>query len=430
MVQTQVPGLLKEMFSKEDVVYETLVNNPLLAVMPKDETLGGSDYRNFLVYGGAVGGSATFIKSQQNGGAPPTASFIIPPSQDFVTLQISNKLIKSAQGAGEKAFVDELELNMKGALDELGYSLCNTIIGDGTGSRGVVGSTSSLTTGQVALKDSQQIVGFQQGMFVQFGYQLGNTWQLAAAGAQFTVVGVDEDNSILNLGAIDLTANPVAVAAGMIIVRAGDLTAGTAYNNGLGVTGAQVFAGMGGWNPIGVPQPNTGDSFGTVDRSGSTVRLSGVRFDGRGGTPLAAARGLAARMERQKGASEFDYLVANMLNYENLASTVAGQARYEWVESFDDPTIRFEMLTLPIGGKHIKIVKDRTIPSSVLRVLTLKHLCLRSMGPLTGIADYEMYGQGVLIIPNAAGIEIRWEVYPALYNQAPAYHGLALLNPT
>ena len=135
-------------------------------------------------------------------------------------------------------------------------------------------------------------------------------------------------------------------------------------------------------------------------------------------------------MERQKGASEFDYLVANMLNYENLASTVAGQARYEWVESFDDPTIRFEMLTLPIGGKHIKIVKDRTIPSSVLRVLTLKHLCLRSMGPLTGIADYEMYGQGVLIIPNAAGIEIRWEVYPALYNQAPAYQGLALLNPT
>ena len=112
MLQTQVPGLLKEMFSKEDVVYETLVNNPLLAVMPKDETLGGSDYRNFLVYGGAVGGSATFIKSQQNGGAPPTASFIIPPSQDFVTLQISNKLIKSAQGAGEKAFVDELELNM------------------------------------------------------------------------------------------------------------------------------------------------------------------------------------------------------------------------------------------------------------------------------------------------------------------------------
>ena len=431
MVQTQVPGLLKEMFSKEDIAYETLVNNPLLAVMPKDENLGGTDYRNFLVYGGAASGSATFTTSQQNGGAPPTASFIIPPSQDYVTLQISNKLIRSAQGAGEKAFIDELELNMKGALDELGYSLCNTIIGDGTGSRGKVAASSALSTGSVTLTDPQQVVGFQQNMYVQFAYQSGSTWQLAAGSAQYQIIGLDEDNSILNFGSsINLTApsSGVPVAANMIIIRSGDLVAGTAYNNGLGVTGAQVFAGLGGWNPIGVPQPNTGDSFGTVERSGSTTRLSGVRFDGRGGTPLAAARGLAARMERQKGASDFDYLVCNMLNYENLASTVSGQARYEWVESFDDPTIRFEMLTLPIGGKHIKIVKDRTIPSSVLRVLTLKTLCLRSMGPLSGILDYEMYGQGVLVISNVDGIEIRWGVYPALYNQAPAYQGLALLN--
>ena len=133
-------------------------------------------------------------------------------------------------------------------------------------------------------------------------------------------------------------------------------------------------------------------------------------------------------MERQKGAGDFDYIVANMLNYENLASTISGQARYEWVESFDDPTIRFEMLTLPIGGRHIKAVKDRTIPSSVLRVLSLKYLCLRSMGPLSGILDYEMYGEGVLVISNVDGIEIRWGVYPALYNQAPAWQGLALLN--
>jgi hypothetical protein len=431
MVQTQVPGLLKEMFSKEDIAYETLVNNPLLAVMPKDENLGGSDYRNFLVYGGSSSGSATFTTSQTNGGPPPTASFIVPPSQDYVTLQISNKLIRSAKGGGEKSFIDELALNMKAALDEMGYSLCNTIQGDGTGSRGKVAASSALSTGSVTLTDPQQIVGFQQNMWCQFAYVSGSTWQLAAAGAQYQITGLDEDNSILNFGTSNNLASPTsgqAVAANMIVIRSGDLVAGTAYNNGLGVTGAQVFAGLGGWNPLSAPQPNTGDSFGTVDRSGSTTRLAGVRFDGRGLSPLMAARGLAARMERQKGAGDFDYIVANMLNYENLASTISGQARYEWVESFDDPTIRFEMLTLPIGGRHIKAVKDRTIPSSVLRVLSLKYLCLRSMGPLSGILDYEMYGEGVLVISNVDGIEIRWGVYPALYNQAPAWQGLALLN--
>ena len=431
MTQTQIPGVLKEMFSKEDIAYETLVNNPLLAVMPKDENLGGSDYRNFLVYGGASSGSGDFPTSQTNGGAPPTASFIVAPSQDYVTLRIANKLIRAAKGDGEKSFIDALELMMKGALDEMGYSLSNTIMGDGTGSRGKVASSSALSTGSVTLTDTQQIVGFQQGMFIQFAYASGTTWQLRAAGAQYTLTNLDEDNSILNFGSSINLSSPsagTAILAGDIIIRAGDLAAGTAYNNGLGVTGGTLFAGMGGWNPLSAPAANTGDSFGQVDRSVSTTRLAGVRFDGRGMSPLMAARGLAARMERQKGASAFDYIVANMVNYENLASTVSGQARYEWVESFDDPTIRFEMLTLPIGGKSIKIVKDRTTPSSILRVLTLKHLCLRSMGPISGLLEYPDYGPAVLPISNFDGIELRYGIYPALYNQAPAWQGLALLN--
>lgn len=418
---TQVTGLLKELYSKERVVFETLDKNPLLGVMPKNEDLGGTEFDNFLVYGGGASGSADFPTSQSNSNAPPTVSFKIPPAQDYCTPRVANKLMRLSNGAGEKAFVEALDLMMKGALAELGYSLCATLVGNGTGSRGTVASGSNLAGGFVTLTDPEQIVGFQQNMVVQFGTQNGSSWSLENSGAMYTILGIDETNGILSFGSsVNLSG---VTQAGDIIVRAGDLLSGTAYNNGLGTTSGILFGGIGGWIPLTPPQSGTGDSWGGVDRSASTSRLAGVRFDGRNYTPTQGLNLLASRLERQGG--EPDYVVVNHLNFEKIASTILGQARYDTVEAWDDPQIRYEMLTIPVGGRHIRIVKDRTLSSSVGYMLTMKSWCLRSAGPLLGgLLEYPRYGQGVIPVSNFDGLELRYGVYPLLSCDAPAYNGV------
>lgn len=417
---TAVTGLLKELYSKEQVVYETLEKNPLLGVMPKNESLGGLEFDNFLVYGGAASGSGDFPTSQSNSSAPPTASFKIPPGQDYCTPRIANKLMRLSQGGGEKAFVEAVDLMMKGALAELGYSLCATLIGNGTGSRGTVSASSNLAGGFVTLTDPEQIVGFQQNMWVQFGTQSGSTWALENSGQGYQIVGIDETNGILNFGST--TSLSGVTQGGDIIVRQGDLASGTAYNNGLGTTSGTLFGGIGGWIPLTPPQPNTGDSWGGVDRSASTTRLAGVRFDGRQYTPTQGLNMLASRLERQGG--EPDYCVVNHLNFEKIASTILGQARYDTVEAWDDPQIRYEMLTIPVGGRHIRLVKDRTLASNVGYMLTLKSWCLRSAGPLLGgLLDYPIYGQGAALVSNFDGVELRYGVYPMLSCNAPAFNG-------
>jgi hypothetical protein len=422
MTVTQVAGLLKELYSKEDVVFETLEKNPLLGVMPKDENLGGNEFDNFLVYGGAASGSGDFPTSQTNTSAPPTVSFKMPIGQDYCTPRIANKLIRQAKGGGEKAFIDALDLTMKAALAELGYSLCNTLITDGTGRRGYVAASSNLAGGLVTLTDPEQIVGFQQNMWVQFATQNGSTWSLENSGTAYQIVGMDETNGILNFGS---TTNLSSVTqGGDTILRAGDMYTGTTYNNGLGNSAANpLFGGIGGWIPLTPPQPNTGDSWGGIDRSQSTTRLAGVRFDGRSYTPIQALNMLCSRIERQGG--EPDYVVVNHFNFEKLASTIQGQARYDDVEAWDDARIRYKMLTLTVGGRDIRLVKDRTLSSDRGYVLTLKSWCLRSAGPLLGgLLDYPLYGEGVIPISNYDGLELRYGVYPMLSCNAPAYNGV------
>lgn len=421
MAISTITGVLKELYSKEDIVFEVLDKNPLLGVMPKDETLGGNEFVNFLVYGGAASGSTQFATAQSNTAAPPTLNFKIPIAQDYCVPQIANKLIRQARNGGERAFMDALQLIMKSALAELGYSLCATLIGDGTGKRGTVAAGSALSSGLVTLTDPEQIVGFQQNMWCQFATQNGSTWSLENSGTAYQLVGMDETNGILNFGSGTNLSS--VTGTGDIIIRAGDLPNGTAFNNGLGTTAGSLFAGIGGWIPLSPPQPNTSDSFAGVDRSQSTSRLAGVRFDGRQYSPTQALNMLCSRIERQGG--EPDYCVVNHLNFEKIASTITGQMRYDTVEAWDDPQIRYEMLTIPVGGKHIRLVKDRTLSSSVGYVLTMKSWCLRSAGPLLGgLLDYEMYGPAVLPVYNADSLELRYGVYPLLSTNAPAFNGV------
>lgn len=426
-VTTAIPSILKELYSSEDIAYETLEDNPLLGVIEKDEEGSGNEFDNFLVYGTSATGAGQFSTAQTNGGAPPTNGFKIPWAQQYVIVQISNKLIKQSD-KDEGAFTRTLKLMVDGALKEGAYALCQQLVGDGTGARGTVSAVNgtALATGVVGLSDTEQVVNFQQNMWVQFAYVSGSTWALRNSGQNYQITGLDETNGILSFGA-STNLSSAGVVATDIIIRAGDLASGAAYNNNCGTTGnGYAFAGLGGWFPIVRPAPGTGDSFGGVDRSGSTSRLAGVYFQGKNLTPIEAANKLVSRVERQGGRP--DYLVCNHFNYERFATSISGQARYETVEAFDNADITYDLLTVKIGGRDVKLVKDRTLSSKVAYALTLDSLCLRSMGPANAVMEYDMYGKAVLPIATADGIEVRVGGFPLLSCKAPAWNGVLQLQ--
>lgn len=424
-VTNAIPSILKELYSQEDIAYETLEDNPLLGVIEKDEEGSGNEFDNFLVYGTAASGSGNFATAQANGGAPPTNGFKMPWCQQYVDVQISNKLIKQSE-KDEGAFTRALKLMVDGALKEGAYALCQQLVGDGTGNRGTVASSSALSTGFVTLKDPEQVVNFQQNMWVQFAYVSGSTWALRNSGQSYQITGLDETNGVLSFGS-GTNLSSAGVIATDIVIRAGDLVSGTSYNNGAGTTGnGQAFAGLGGWFPLVRPAPGTGDSFGGVDRSGSTSRLAGVFYNGKNLTPIEAANKLVSRVERQGGKP--DYMVVNHFNYERFATSISGQARYETVEAFDNADIQYDLLTVKIAGRDIKLVKDRTLGSNVAYAITLDSLCLRSLGPANAVLEYDMYGKAVLPVATADGIEVRVGGYPLLSCRAPAWNGVLQLQ--
>jgi hypothetical protein len=424
-VVTAIADILKELYSDEEIAFETLDDNPLLGVLEKDESGGGNEFVNFLTTGSNNSGSGDFATSVANSGAPPTSGFKLPWGQQYTTPQISNKLMKQTANDAD-AFTKALKLMIDGALNEGSYSLSATIAGNGTGIRGTVKAGSNLNGGQVILTDPEQVVNFQQGQWIQFAFVQGATYQLRNATPGIQITGLDETSGILTFSGVTLTTT-YNVAVTDIIIRAGDMYAGTAYNNGCGTTAANpLFAGLGGWFPIVRPQPGTGDSFGGVDRSGSTSRLAGVYIDGTRLSPIEGLNKLISRTERQKGKP--GYAVTNHFNYERFANSITGQARYEPVEAFDNADITYDLLTMKLGGRDVRLIKERTLSSAVCYALTLDTLCLRSMGKSNAVLEYDMYGQAVLPIATADGIQVRVGGYPVLSCRAPAWNGVLQLQ--
>ena len=95
--QSNVAGILKELYDDQKVQWLTYKDNPALAMLKKEENFAGKYFPVPVVYGLTQGSSATFATAYANQSSPLVAEFLVTRVSDFSIATIDGQLLASAQ---------------------------------------------------------------------------------------------------------------------------------------------------------------------------------------------------------------------------------------------------------------------------------------------------------------------------------------------
>jgi hypothetical protein len=418
---------LKNYYTPTRVETMTQKDFPFMAMVRKRTNLvssisGGRPFVNVMIAGNGASGSSDFVTSQNNSQFPPLAGFQIFSTKDYATPTIDAAAIE-ASGNNTGAFFQVLKESIDSALRESAQAQALNMMGDGTGIRGTVAVVTGTT--QVTLTDVAQNVNFQGavngqgGTYVQAAYVSAGAWALRANQAQCT--GVDPTTGVLTFSG----GLPTSTAVGDILVRAGDLPAGTPYNNGCGTTSGARYAGLAGYIPLKKPVPGTNDSFGSIDRSSNPWKFAGGRFDGTGKSATDAIN-LALGAVRSQGGHP-NILLCNEFTWSMIESDLEGRRNIVSMEKIQGAgTIGFDSLRVQTPKGVLNIVADNSFPSNIGYLIQLDTWTMWSMnGPHVRILDYPGYGQANVPAAALDALQIRTGTRGALLEcAAPAFNSV------
>lgn len=392
---TAASAVLKQRYTKKKLNTLAYNDNPLLALMPKDETLGS----NAFVFGvrNAVAQTRswnTFSNAQATssnaGGSSTYNRFVVPHYNDYTTANITGDAIDSAKG-NENALIDVLTAEIDGALYTAARSLAIAQYKNGGGARGVISTTSNVSTNTITLATVTDIVNFEVGMAIQVSSTDGTSGS-TRAGVGF-VQSLDRDLGTITVattlgGAANAWSTAfTSPAVGDSIFQYGDF--------------GNAMVGVLGWIPT--TAPGAADSFYGVNRSADATRLAGVRFVGSGGPFEETLIETAARLGREGSAPDHAFL--NPLDYSALIKALGAKVIYNRAQSVDEPEIGFEAVELQGPRGKIKVVGDVNCPKGQAFMLKLDTWCLRSIGKAPRIIDLDEVS--MLRVSNNDAYEVR-----------------------
>ena len=423
-VSNQVAAL-KELYTGDDYMKDLVYKkNPLLALIPKDESPSGFAGKYIpvpLVYAPPVGRSANFANAQNNQTAPGVNSFFVYRVSNYQLVTITNELLEATKdNAG--AFVDEAKLNMDTGFRSISNDLALDLYGDGSGSRG---SISSISTGVITLTQAAQIVNFEVGMTLVSYSQSGSTATQSTGAALGYVIAVNRSSGQLTVSATAggaagtptnwSTSFPLLAVQGDVNFASG----GLAIGNGL----AQKIAGLQAWIPVTAPASN--DSFWGVNRSTDVTRLGGVRFNGQSETIEEALIDGAALVAREGGQPDMCFM--SFASYSALEKSLGAKVQYVDVKH-EEADIAFAGIRIHAPYGPITVIPDRNCPAQTAYLLQMDTLKLRSLGKAPHILTYGLEGLEGLRVGNADALEIRIGYYANLICNAPGWNCVVQLS--
>lgn len=416
---------LKELYVGDeymkDLVYK---KNPLLAMIPKDESPSGFAGKYIpvpLVYGTPQGRSASFSNAQTNQTAPYLASFFVYRVSNYQLVTITNELLEATKNdAG--AFVDEAKLNMDTGFRNISNDLAHDLFNDGSGSRG---SISAIAAGVITLVDPNSIVQFEVGQVLVSYSVAGTTATISTGGNLGYVIAVNRSAGQLTVSASQggaagtpvnwSTSFPFLAVQGDVSFAAGGLGIG----NGL----AQKVAGLAAWLPV--TAPTAGDSFWGIDRSVDVTRLAGVRFDGSGESIEEALIDGAALVAREGGQPDMCFM--NFASYAALEKSLGAKVQYVDVKH-EEADIAFSGIRIHAPYGPITVIPDRNCTAQTAYLLSMENWKLRSLGRVPHILTYGLEGLEGLRVGSADALEIRIGYYANLICNAPGWNCVVQLS--
>lgn len=422
---------LKELYTGDefmkDLVYK---KNPLLALIPKDESPSGMAGKYIpvpLVYGTPQGRSANFANAQTNQTAPVLASFFVYRTSNYQLVTITNELLEATKDDAAQ-FVDESKLNMDTGFRNISNDLAHDLYGDGSGSRGTYGlapGTGTISTGVITLDDPNTVVQFEVGMTLVSYSVSGLTATISTTGALGYVIAVNRSSGTVTVsatagGAAGTPTNwsttfPYLAVQGDVNFAAGGL--------GIGTGSAQKVAGLGAWLPV--TAPGSTDSFWGVNRSADVTRLGGVRYNGSSLSIEEALVNASSLVAREGGQPDMCFM--NFASYAALENALGSKVQYVQVQH-DEADIAFKGITIHAPYGPITIIPDRNCTSQVAYLLSMENWKLRSLGKAPHVLTYGLEGLEGLRVGNADALEIRIGYYANLTCNAPGWNCVVQLS--
>jgi hypothetical protein len=349
----------------------------MLAMLKTDTSFGGEGKHYTVSYAPTNGNSANYQRAYQNQGPSTAARFFLQHRTEYGLARI--KHLALAKTMGDKNAIKNI---LTEEFDKAGYAfgrtMASTLYGNGGGARGLIASTTTISSDTIDLTRRADIAKFEVGDWIELATDDGSgVSPTGLLTGQLQVLSVSLGNSTTP-ARVKLSAaiNTIAGAAtGNYIFRSGDY--------------GQKMTGLGGWNPL--TAPSGADSFFSVNRSLHEFRLAGFRHTGNGGskeaTLLDAAAGAAAH-----GCSA-TFCAVNPLDYNGLIKEV-GADRVVDVESAR-PGIGFKALRLETAMGTVDFVSEVDVPQGEFFFADPKRVELATAGDCPRLLDFD--GQGKLV---------------------------------
>lgn len=261
----------RELWPEQRVEQELYGDCPSLGLIRKDTSAGYKKTHVALQYGRPQGRSRVLATAIANVSSSEFEDFEIDTVDDYGVMELSGKLIRSSKSPDAAFIVNVLERETNGAMDTVRRSLCINAVGDGTGVRGRLASSSAISEGGgesvLTLASPSDIKNFEVGMQINAAATTGGA--LRDSGAAYEVVGIDLVNGEVTVTGTAATTS--SWANGDYLFAEGDAAAGSGS--------LPMVAGFRAWIPDTDP---TSAPFFNVDRSAYPNHLAGWRFSATG----------------------------------------------------------------------------------------------------------------------------------------------------
>ena len=140
VTQSQVAGILKELYDDQKVQWLTYKDNPFLAMIHKEEKFPGKYYPVPVVYSLSQGASSTFATAYANQSSTGVAEFLVTRVADFSLATIDGQLLAAAQ-TDPGAFIDGSELMDRFCMADCGQPFGGCVMfRNGAGTLAQIGS--------------------------------------------------------------------------------------------------------------------------------------------------------------------------------------------------------------------------------------------------------------------------------------------------
>ncbi len=305
---SNVPLILKELWDDEVEDYQ-YKDKPWYAMIPKDTSWSGIKLHVTVKYANGASTSSKFSVAQNRKRAAKFAAMEVETADLFTLWSIDNKLkslTRDQKGSLVRILNDATEDAQKKFKRRTTFQLWR----NGGGAAAKV-AAAGLSTVYITLASPRDVRNFDIGDPLEFALDDGRGGAGVLDGV-LSIIGIDEDNGILEVDAAYTTI--VGLAAGAYIFHEGD------YNN--------VIKGVPAY--VCLEDPGTGDepaSIWGMDRSAFKTRLGGHRF-----TPSSNMQIAEAIMEMltncHRRGVEIDLAFCSPEIFNEASMSLEGQRRY------------------------------------------------------------------------------------------------------